>query len=1380
MEKWRGFHYHHFNHTLTERTFDRMHIQVPTMKRLILCAILFASLSISMPPMASAAASPVAGQSSDAASAGLPLAMPAPSFAREAGRLLGLKMAAPAAAAPTTTATAAALEAEAQDLQSALQAAKRDAAQMRDALAGYRALRQAMAAAAPGRPFDLKPHQKTLEALPAEFTMHLEGAAVDLSGDTTHALERWGAVLTLPEGERRHRSVWASFMIGRRCAESDPERARIFLAECRRLAASGFADPLGLSAESLAWQARAELASGEPRQALLHALEQGRLPGRAVDLALLRRACEALAAGSAEDLADLAQDPFCRPALSAYALAGGAKGDFAGAWLKAVGAAELKPQPAEAEDLAWLAYNLGDVTGASRWLALAAPPGAAGRWLETKLLLRGGQADRAVEKLEALRRELGADEMWESAAPSGAAMQFSPRRAVCAELVALRLARGQHVEALALTLESGEWPETARLAERTLPVAGVEDFLRQHEKDLGAARARLAALLARRLMREGQYARARSYFVLAGASVLPELDRFLRAQRIIAAPGVADALRAGALFQSAQILHDHGRELLAAEAPGSAANAGSELAAGMMWACAGLLPDNEPLLAAALWRGGRYVAARDPRRADKFYKALARRCAKLPSGQCAVKAHWLPAEAPPVPPLVLPTNVHVAPNGDDRNDGASWATAKLTLGAAIATARLTGGQVWVAAGRYGEALRMEEGMAFYGGFRGVETSLAQRRLDPTAPSILDASAAEGGRPARHAVLIDSLTSATLDGFVIRGGEARGVETEACGGGVLCLRAGEGVSIANCVITANRAALSGGGIHLAASSPAITSCSLAGNRADDGGGAIAVTPGSRPRIADCVFADNGARFGEGGALLIDGVALRLERCRLAGNWADTGEGGAAALRGGALLAANCAFFGNTAGARGGALCAAGDSTLTLRHCTLAENGATRAGGAVFLGEAARGDFQNCIFAGQRNCAVFALRPKTGGAPALRIDHCLLNANAPAHLRLVGAKEIACATAREVNEAVGAWADNRGGYPAFAREGSAKSVWSAMPSYDPETNTTVLTDRDADFSALAGRRVLLRPDRARRTVGLAVAVRNRHALELLGDFTGLTAKGAGYLIYDERLQNGSPALGGGAPLADAAADIEGRPRGGRVDCGAAQAPASFKAGPDRTAPFSAIGALPQASAQRTLAIPFIARDEQSAIRSVRLFFQKDNEPWRLGNVAVAASGLLRFDAMGLGDGAYRFRTVAIDAAGNAEAAPERSEAQTLIVSRFAGKRIYVDAQARPGGLGQDWGRALPRLGPALAIAAASGAKEVWVAEGSYREAAPLPEGVTLYGGFKGGETDVKNRDPKRRAVTLDLRAAPAAARKSYQDGAARLDGVKALTNAGAPRP
>jgi len=66
------------------------------------------------------------------------------------------------------------------------------------------------------------------------------------------------------------------------------------------------------------------------------------------------------------------------------------------------------------------------------------------------------------------------------------------------------------------------------------------------------------------------------------------------------------------------------------------------LAADLMWECAQLLPDNDILTAKALYYGGTWLAKRDPKAADRFYKALVRRNKQLEIGKQAELKKWFP------------------------------------------------------------------------------------------------------------------------------------------------------------------------------------------------------------------------------------------------------------------------------------------------------------------------------------------------------------------------------------------------------------------------------------------------------------------------------------------------------------------------------------------------------------------------------------------------------------------------------------------------------------------------------------------------------------------------------------------------------------------
>ena len=70
------------------------------------------------------------------------------------------------------------------------------------------------------------------------------------------------------------------------------------------------------------------------------------------------------------------------------------------------------------------------------------------------------------------------------------------------------------------------------------------------------------------------------------------------------------------------------------------------LAAELAWQAAGLLPNESDETARLLCEAGSWLKARDPRAANRFYKALVQRCGTTDLGREAQRLHWLPPLTP--------------------------------------------------------------------------------------------------------------------------------------------------------------------------------------------------------------------------------------------------------------------------------------------------------------------------------------------------------------------------------------------------------------------------------------------------------------------------------------------------------------------------------------------------------------------------------------------------------------------------------------------------------------------------------------------------------------------------------------------------------------
>jgi hypothetical protein len=107
--------------------------------------------------------------------------------------------------------------------------------------------------------------------LPAEFDSEFadyhKGAAAYLNQQWDEARAAWENLLKRPEQDRHYRTVWAAFMLGKVSLKEKDFPATQWFQRTRELAKAGFADSLGLAAESYGWEGRAEWKQDHPERA---------------------------------------------------------------------------------------------------------------------------------------------------------------------------------------------------------------------------------------------------------------------------------------------------------------------------------------------------------------------------------------------------------------------------------------------------------------------------------------------------------------------------------------------------------------------------------------------------------------------------------------------------------------------------------------------------------------------------------------------------------------------------------------------------------------------------------------------------------------------------------------------------------------------------------------------------------------------------------------------------------------------------------------------------------------------------------------------------------------------------------------------------------
>jgi uncharacterized repeat protein (TIGR01451 family) len=272
--------------------------------------------------------------------------------------------------------------------------------------------------------------------------------------------------------------------------------------------------------------------------------------------------------------------------------------------------------------------------------------------------------------------------------------------------------------------------------------------------------------------------------------------------------------------------------------------------------------------------------------------------------------------------------------------GASWADALTTLQDAL---QLTAPcEVWVTAGLYypdhggsqadnnpAAAFRLKTGVALYGGFAGTETYRDQRNwatnltvlsgdidgndlTDPTG--VITTTTGITGTNSYHVLNGSSVTeTARLDGFTVTGGSAISVYAASQGGGMF-IAAGS-PALANVIFSGSQAD-QGGGMYNETSSPTLTNLTFSGNSAFEGGGMYNTS--SSPMLTNVTFSSNSAFMSGGGMLNSMYSQPTLVDVTFSGNQVEYYGGGMFNGSWSSPLLTDVTFSDNQAGNNGGGM------------------------------------------------------------------------------------------------------------------------------------------------------------------------------------------------------------------------------------------------------------------------------------------------------------------------------------------------------------------------------------------------------------------------------------------------------------------------------
>jgi hypothetical protein len=439
------------------------------------------------------------------------------------------------------------------------------------------------------------PQMASVPGLPGEFEDYFAGACEwhRAPREDLKAREAWERLLARPEAERKFKSTWAAYMLGKSWENEEPDKAIDYYQQVRHLVRRGTVDSLGLAIASLGWEARLHLMEARFEKAIPLYLEQLAAGDETAIESLRQSASSAL--DSATDLVELAKEPHCQKVVTAFLVSSRSdvfysftdSHDQANVrWLAAVEAAGVDDVDS-AEKFALAAYQSGEFGIAKRWIKRAASTPLT-QWLQAKLLLREGKVAPAATLLARIRDSFPL-EYGDTNAPVSLTdnLEFEvndyyrePRgigAQVLGELGVLQLARSQYADSLDALLHAGFWGDAAYVAERVLTLDELKSYVDQTWPEIARtnsteqaseisatdrARHDIRYLLGRRLVREIRGVEAAPYFPDDWRPALQNLLLHLNAGWNETQPR---DYRAKALFGAACIARTNGIELLGTE-----------------------------------------------------------------------------------------------------------------------------------------------------------------------------------------------------------------------------------------------------------------------------------------------------------------------------------------------------------------------------------------------------------------------------------------------------------------------------------------------------------------------------------------------------------------------------------------------------------------------------------------------------------------------------------------------------------------------------------------------------------------------------------------------------------------------------------------------
>lgn len=297
--------------------------------------------------------------------------------------------------------------------------------------------------------------------------------------------------------------------------------------------------------------------------------------------------------------------------------------------------------------------------------------------------------------------------------------------------------------------------------------------------------------------------------------------------------------------------------------------------------------------------------------------------------------------------------IHVTQNGAGSMSGLDWhnAVSGASLNGVLKSIseRNDGSayEFWIAAGDYpqDEALYVVRGVKLYGGFKGTESSIDERKISPDKEASAHIRRAVNAAKNFSLVVFSSDMAASgalpentvIDGFYISDGSALR------GGAISCIKSSP--AIRNCMMVGNKTpnvtgsdTRRGGAVYVDTADPEITNCYIAENNAHNYGGGVYIKNGS-PFIANTTFYKNSTSKGQAGGVYLENGSPRIINCTFSDNFVSPSD--SKLFQGVALysstksapVVANSIFWNITEKAGASEIFVGTDSRPVLRSCVV---------------------------------------------------------------------------------------------------------------------------------------------------------------------------------------------------------------------------------------------------------------------------------------------------------------------------------------------------------------------------------------------------------------------------------------------------------------